>query len=87
MPHPVNNDPDTKLIIFQNTRELYAMLEDATQEAHFTDKLKIGSAGNTGDFYVVNQQSKRTFHYGYQSQIWSVSDTDLVSTKIVEVAP
>jgi hypothetical protein len=77
------------MIIFSNSKDLYSCLSDdaALGQPNFAANMKVGAAGNVGVFTVVNQTTKRSFNFGYSCDIWSASETEIITTKIVEIAP
>lgn len=52
------------MIIFQNTKDLYAVLSENT-DSEFSDKIYSNVAGNIGDFSVASRESRMQFNYAY----------------------
>ena len=87
---PINEDENNKIILFKhNVKEIFTCLTDKANEAEvtFTSSIKISNAGNVGDFTIVNRDSNRSFNFAYSTSIWSVSNTEIVSCKHIEIAP
>ena len=85
LPAPVVNEPENQIIIFQNTMEMYAT--HASDSTAPSGEMILNPGGSIGDITVQTKDQKHSYNFGYCCSLWSASDTELFSTKIVEVAP
>jgi hypothetical protein len=52
------------IYIFENSRELYATLQDNSENG-FSDRLQIEASGTIGDFSITTKDRNKNFNFAY----------------------
>jgi hypothetical protein len=61
---PVVDEEENVIYIFESTRELYATLQDNSENG-FSDRLVIEAGGTIGDFSITTKDRNKNFNFAY----------------------